>query len=133
MVDTSTTPAVGYMQIVQQRNAATLLPIIQTTVLPGTTVWSDEWRAYSQINQIPGLTHGVVNHSQTFVAPSGANTQTIESYWNRVKTNIKRMKGVTGEQLPSHLDEFMWRERYGECSVAAFYNILKHIAELYPV
>ena len=92
-----------------------LLPIIARTVRPGTTIWSDEWRAYSRVGHLPGVTsHGVVNHSLNFVEPvTGVHTQAIESYWNRVKTNFKRMKGVSREQLPLHLDEFMWRERYG--------------------
>ena len=93
MVDTSQTPAVGYMELVPRRDAATLLPIIQQHVLPGTTIWSDQWPAYN-VSSLPGVAgHGVVNHSLHFVNPStGVNTQTVESYWNRVKTKFKRMK-----------------------------------------
>ena len=36
LVDTSATPAVGYMEIVPNRQAGTLLPIIQQHVAPGT-------------------------------------------------------------------------------------------------
>ena len=36
--------------------------------------------------------------------------QTAESYWNRLKTKFKQMKGVSERQLALHLDEFMWRE-----------------------
>ena len=41
MVDTSQTPALGYMQIVPDCTAATLLPIIQSHVQPGTIIHSD--------------------------------------------------------------------------------------------
>ena len=69
-----------------------------------------------------------------FVDPTtGVHTQAIESYWNGVKTKFKRMKGVSEEQLPSYLDEFMWRERHDSTSASAFMNIMKHISELYPV
>ena len=47
MADTSQQPALGYMQIVPNRTASTLLPIIQAHIAPGTTVHSDEWPAYS--------------------------------------------------------------------------------------
>jgi len=38
------------MELVPQRDAATLVPIIQRLILPGSTVWSDEWAAYNQLN-----------------------------------------------------------------------------------
>ena len=68
----------------QQQNAATLLPIIQSHVAPGTIVHSDQWAAYNQVQHLPGVaSHGVVNHSVTFIDPTtGVHTQ-VESYWNR--------------------------------------------------
>ena len=58
-------------------------------------VYSDEWHAYNQVGSIPGLDHRTVNHSLFFVNPvTGVHTQTIESYWNRIKTKLKTMKGV---------------------------------------
>lgn len=50
LVDTALTPALGVMQVVQQRDAATLLPIIAQHVRPGSEIWSDEWRAYNQVS-----------------------------------------------------------------------------------
>jgi len=41
MVDTSYSPALGYMEIVQQRDAAILLLIINSHVAPGTVVHTD--------------------------------------------------------------------------------------------
>ena len=53
MVDTSHHPALGYMEIVQNRNAAALLPIIQAHTAPGTIVHSDEWAAYNSVQGLP--------------------------------------------------------------------------------
>lgn len=135
LVDTSQTPSLGYMEIVPQRDAATLLPLINAHVAPGTIVHSDEWAAYHQVQRLPNVsTHEVVNHSVNFVAPTtGVHTQNVESYWNRVKTKLKRMKGCHGDQLPSYLDEFMWRERYGTSALLALQNIMRDISVQYPV
>lgn len=85
MVDTDETPALGYMQIVDQRDALTLLPIIQDHVKPGTEVWSDMWGAYNRVDALPNVSaHQSVNHSIQFKNPiTGVHTNAIESYWNR--------------------------------------------------
>ena len=121
------------MEIVERRNAATLLPIIQNHVLPGSIVRTDEWAAYNRISSIPGVAaHQTVNHSLHFVDPAThVHTQNVESYWNRVKTKLKRMKGCTRDQLPSYLDEFMWREREAKTHGSALRAIMKAIAEQY--
>jgi len=134
MVDVSHTPALGYMQIVPQRDARTLLPIIQQHIRPGTIVQSDEWRAYNRVQQLNPVAHQTVNHSITFVDPvTGVHTQNAESYWNRVKTKFKRMKGVHELMLSSYLDEFMWRERHGKTASAALQSLCRDIALRYPV
>ena len=74
MADTSYTPALGYMEIVQRRNAATLLPIIQAHTAPGTIFHCDKWSSYNQVSS-----HSTRNHSLHFVDPvSGTHTQNVE-------------------------------------------------------
>ena len=135
IVDTQHTPSLGYMEIVDRRNAATLLPIIQSHTRPGSIIRTDEWAAYNRISSIPGVAaHETVNHSLHFVDPATlVHTQNVESYWNRVKTKLKRMKGVTREQLPSYLDEFMWRERKAKTHGVALTAIMNAIADVYPL
>ena len=135
MVDTSETPGLGYVEVVPSRDASTLIPIIQAHTAPGTTIHSDQWRAYNSVSTLPNVTaHGVVNHSLHFVDPATrVHTQTVESYWNRIKTKLKRMKGCDANQLPSYLDEFMWRERHGKSGNEALQNIMRHITAQYPV
>ena len=135
MVDVSHTPALGYMEVVPRCDAATLLPIIQQQLHPGSLVHSDEWAAYNQVQHLPNVSqHSTVNHSISFTnSINGTHTQNIESYWNHVKTKFKRMKGVHEDMLMSYLDEFMWRERHGKTYNVAMQNLCRDIALRYPV
>jgi len=66
-----------------RRDAATLLPIIQRWVMPGSTVWTDEWAAYSQLTAQTGLAHATVNQLVivTFVTPGTAVTTNAIDYF----------------------------------------------------
>ena len=110
------------MEIVDQRNVATLLPIINVHVAAGTIIHSDEWASYHRVSTLSNVSsHSVVNHSVTFINPTtGTHTQRIESYWNRTKIKLKRMRGCHADQLPSYLDEFMWRERHSPIFFSTF-------------
>ena len=130
MVDRSTSPAIGVMEIVPDRTATTLLAVLRRHVLPGSTVRSDMWRAYGGISSM-GMSyiHETVNHSRHFVDPiTGVHTQGIESYWAQTKLKFKTMKGVRRTQLPGYLDEKMWRDLYAS---DVFHNICLHINNIY--
>ena len=86
------------MELIQSRNAATLLPIIQAHVQSNTTNHSDKLAAYRRVHQLPNVYRHQVNHSLHFVDPrTGVH---IESYWSRVKRKFKRMKRVHLHQMP---------------------------------
>ena len=123
------------MEIVAQRDAATLLPIIRRHVASGSTVWSDEWSAYNRVSSHPNVnSHGVVNHSIEFINPTtGVHTQNVESYWNRVKFKMKRMRDCHENQLPSYLDEYRYRETFGNTATQLFNSIMNDIVTQYPV
>ena len=93
LVDVSTSPATGYMEIVKSRDRATLHGIIQQHILPNAVVHTDEWAAYGWMTSLPNMTsRAAVNHSLHFVDPvTGVHTNNVESYWNRVKRKIKHM------------------------------------------
>lgn len=112
IVDTTYSPSIGYVCIVPNRTAGTLIPIIQRVVRPGTTIISDEWPAYRNIEAITGLRSYTICHKENFVCPqTGNHTQNVESYWNKLKIIIKKMKGVVPSKHDDLLNVFMWRER----------------------
>ena len=108
-----TTTMNSFLVPVERRDAATLLPILQQYVLPGTTVISDLWGAYNTVANL-GHQHLTVNHSIHFVDPiTHATTNHVESVWQKAKEKNKRRFGTHREMLNSYLVEFLWRQRFG--------------------
>lgn len=126
----------GFLVFVERRDAATLLPLIEQHVLPGSIIHTDEWAAYNGIHRInvqPPYTHQTVNHTVNFVDPvTQACTNHVENMWKKAKQKFKAMCGVNDDMLESYLDEFMWRERYGPTGATALQNLFLHISQWYP-
>ena len=122
------------MQNVPDRTADTPLPILQQHVAQGSVVHSDQWASYNQVGNLPNVSaHGKVNHSMEYVSPSGVHTQNIGSYWNHTKMKLKWMRGCAAKEVPSYLDEFMWRERFVKTPREAKNGIMHDIAQQYPI
>lgn len=96
--------------LVERRDRATLVPIIQREAELGSVIHSDEWPAYGNLNQL-GYQHHTVNHQQNYIDPvTGAHTQGIERSWLDAKIRIlKKMRGVPRQHFQSHLDHYCWK------------------------
>ena len=65
-----------------------------------------------------------INHSIEFVNPTtGVPTQNVESYWNRQKTKLKRIKGVHFSEISSYLRLIHAEGKWEKTSRAVFDNI----------
>ena len=119
------------MEVVDRRDAQTLLPIVQRVCLPGTIIYSDQWAGYQQLQEVTGLQHRQVNHSVNFVNPAnGVHTQAIEGYWSKHKNRLKQLKGLHRPHMVSHLAECMWRDRFRN---NAFLTLLQHISQQFQL
>ena len=96
---------------VPNRNAATLIPLIQKYIAPNTTIHSDCWKAYRGISALPeNYTHLTVNHSKNFVDPvTGSHTQNIERMWRELKRVRRRYEGINRRDIDEHIAEYLWR------------------------
>ena len=66
--------------VVENRDAATLLPLIRKYIRPGSIKYSDKWAAYRSIPEMEGCDFGYqsVNHSEYFKDPeTGVHTKMI--------------------------------------------------------
>lgn len=62
ITDNSTTPSLGYVEIIPDKKATTLLPIIRRVVRPGTLISTDEFSSYSSLQFDPNYMHSTVCH-----------------------------------------------------------------------
>ena len=93
MVTAEFSPARGYFEVVDRRDAATPLhPIISRCVRAGTEVRNDDWASYRNLDQRVNNAgvHQVVVHRRNFDDPAtGVHTQEMESCWNNLKLGLK--------------------------------------------
>ena len=57
------------LPIVNQHDACTLEPLVIHHYPPGTTIWSDGWAVYSNLQRL-GYQHSVAKHCHNFVDPA---------------------------------------------------------------
>jgi hypothetical protein len=99
-----------FCQVVESRDAVTINAFIERRMLPGTLLYTDRWRGYSDISSL-GIQHSTVNHSLFFKDPiTGVHTNTIEGTWAGLKSGIpvrNRTKGAVEKDILS----FIWRRQ----------------------
>lgn len=94
---------------VKSTGARILLPEIQKGAKIGSTIYSDEWRSYSQLNKL-GYEHTTVNHSQLEYVRGTAHTNTIEGFWGQPKRSLDgTYHSVSPKYLQSYVNEFVFR------------------------
>ena len=116
------------LTVVPDRTMRTLIPIIHHHILPGTTIISDEWRAYSCLDLFSEYRHLTVNHSQQFRDPiSGANTNKIEGVWAHIRRYFPR-SGVREDSIEDYLGSFIVRHQ----GILDFENFVKRLSCYIP-
>ena len=101
-----------FAEIVSKRDENTLLNVIKKFILPGTTIYSDGWKSYQNLDQHNHYHHDFVNHSMNFLNPNDKNihTQTIERKWRSLKDHLP--KSSNGPNRSDHLIEFLYKSMY---------------------
>ena len=115
-----------------KRDEKTLNDMILKYVEIGTTIVSDMWAGYKNLDQY-GYNHMTVNHSENFVDPiTGANTQKIEASWNILKKRLGR-GGVRKSAMSLHLSEYMYQKHLRKEGGDPFLLFFKKIIEMYGI
>ena len=113
---------------VHDGSAETLIGPIKQWILPGTTIISDCWTAYSSLRE-EGYTHFTVNLSITFVdQTTGAHTNIIESNWKHVKVLLSPYNRKA--DYVYFLDEYMFRQKCKAEDIDPFCKFMDTVATI---
>jgi transposase-like protein len=97
-------------RVVTTRHRAPMEALIQTHIMPGATVSTDEFGSYRRLDTL-GYDHKTVRHNaRQFATHNGAGVNAIEGFWSQVKRGINGTHiHVSSRHLPKYLAEFEYR------------------------
>ena len=108
-----------FLEPIEERNIENINEIINKYIKKGTTIYTDCWKGYNDLNKI-GYKHKTVNHKKHFKDPiTGIHTNTIEGTWNGLKQSIIP-RDRNKKDIVLYLREYQWRKKNRE------YNIWKN-------
>jgi transposase-like protein len=108
---------------VESRNAATLQGFVEQNAEPGTTVVSDDFRAYKSLPR-RGFNHIAVNHSAGEYINGMAHTNGIESFWALLKRGHYGIYHyMSTKHLHRYVKEFSFRHNTAKAGTMNFINM----------
>jgi len=126
------------MYPVNDRSRSTLLPFIKRHVEPGSTIYSDGWSAYCDLNS-EGYSHFTVLHKYTFKSfyrnvgtgeIQEVHINRVKGAWRHAKTHFKKISGTLLPLFEGHLAEVMWRSEVKGNLYVPFFDLLKTVYHL---
>ena len=100
------------LRLLDNVQQATLRPLIETTILAGSRVYTDEYRIYSRLDEW-GYQHDSVNHSAGEYARDDdrdgfceVHVNTMEGVWSLLRAWLRPHRGISQEKLPLYLNFF---------------------------
>lgn len=118
-------------RVIPDCTSKTLLENVKTYVLPKSTVYTDELKAYGGIGTMKNqYSHRRINHTQGIYVQGDIHTNTIEGFWSLVKRGIGGTHhAVSTKFLQKYLDEYAFRYNRREVPEPMFKLILERVSE----
>lgn len=115
-------------KVVPNERRETLLPIIKSNVMFGSTVSTDSARAYKTLNQ-NWYNHGAVNHDIDQWKNGIFCTNAIEGFWAHLKKGLKSTHVyVSPQHLQKYVGEFSFRYNNRHEPAAMFDRLVRQIS-----
>ena len=88
-------------KVVRSAAAETVIPFVDSNVVDGATVYTDEARVYGALD---GYDHEAVTHSLMEFVRGDCHTNGVESFWSMLK---RAHKGTFHKMSPKHLNRYV--------------------------
>jgi transposase len=133
----SKTPVVGLLErggdvvakVVPVVNSFTLIPNIKENVEGGSTLMTDELRAYKVIPKRQ-YKHYVVKHSAKEYVKGMCHTNSLEGFWSQLKRSINgTFHSVSRKHLQKYVNEFAYRYNRRKSETPMFLHLAASVAE----
>ncbi|CAI9738595.1 Hypothetical predicted protein [Octopus vulgaris] len=112
----------------KERDKATLVPLIQTFIKPGSVIYSDTGAAYSDLSSL-GYHHYVINHSENS-DQTHIHTQNIEHLWRKIKWSMRRLSSTGSKCFHQYLARYLFISSEKDKSVL-HHKFFREAAQLY--
>jgi len=115
--DSHKTPVVGVVErggkvaalVTRDASRRTIMPIIQSRVMPRSLIYTDEWRPYDDLGK-RGYEHRRIAHAEKVYVVGDVHTNTIEGFWSLLKNGIRGVyHSVSSKHLQSYINEYAFR------------------------
>ncbi len=108
-------------------SASTMMPFIESKVMPRSTVFTDEYRVYDRLKWA-GYDHRRVHHAAKVYVSGDAHTNTIEGFWSLVKRGLSGVNHVVSHKyLQGYLDTYTFRWNHRDDEQPMFVTLLDRI------
>ena len=102
---------------------ATVMPIIESKVLPRSLIYTDDYRVYNPL-KAKGYGHKRIAHSQKVYVVGNIHTNTIEGFWSILKRSISGVyHSVSAKHLQDYINEFTFRYNHRADKQAMFCTV----------
>jgi transposase len=133
--DSHKTPVFGMVErkgqvvaaTVPNTKRATIMPRVHKKVLPETTVYTDEYRVYDNLNR-QGYRHDRVHHAQEIYVAGDVPTSTIEGFWSLLKRGIAGVyHSVSAKHLQGYINEYAFQYNHRKDERPMFFSFLDRV------
>jgi transposase-like protein len=99
-------------EVVESIRIKTIQPIIDSSVIKGTTIMTDEFNVYNRVKQ-SGYDHQTVQHGLGEYVRGLVHSNSIEGFWSQLKRSINGTHhAISKKYLQLYVDEFVYRYNY---------------------